>query len=197
MLKKAPDELHDIERHGPPSLAVRLSVPEIHPAVFDLDDAPVGDGHFKDVRGQIAEAVMAVGQGLAVDVEVFLPDAGIDVGGGMGTSMQKCVSFAFEVQYRESMRKVTGCDSGLCLTHLLKWTWYGHSRTTKHSVCGCPVPHNEPWHLLNSGLPLAVLTYPETGPCMPDLFPGSGPEAWLIALHSASLSEADRSAGGG
>jgi hypothetical protein len=39
-------------------------------------------------------------------------------------------------------------------------------------------------YLLNPGLRHVVLTCPETGPCMPFLFPGSGPgQAWLVALR--------------
>ncbi len=53
MLEEAPDELQDVEDHGPRPVASGLLVAEEDPAVFDLDDSVVGYGYPEDVRREV------------------------------------------------------------------------------------------------------------------------------------------------
>jgi hypothetical protein len=74
VLKEASDELHGIDGHGSPAVAVRFSVPEGNAVILDLEDAAVGDGHFEDIGGQVLDAGIAFTDCLGVDVPVSVPD---------------------------------------------------------------------------------------------------------------------------
>jgi len=80
MLEKAPHKFHDIHYHGTPPVAVGLFVTEPHLPIFNLDDAAVRDGHFKDIGREIFYAVGAGADGLAVDHPVLIPNLVRDVG---------------------------------------------------------------------------------------------------------------------
>jgi len=80
MLEKAPHKLHDIHYHGTPPVAVRLFISKKYLVIFDLDDAAVRDGHFKDIGREIFYAVGAGADGLAVDHPVLIPNLVRDVG---------------------------------------------------------------------------------------------------------------------
>jgi len=73
VLKETPDELHHLEGHGPPAAAPWFFVAEEDGAVFDFDDAAIGDGHFEDIGSEVSERVLAGSCSLAVDVPIGLP----------------------------------------------------------------------------------------------------------------------------
>ena len=52
---------------------MRFAVADEDSAGFDFQDARVGDGHFKDVGGEVFEG-LARRDGLRVDVPIDLPD---------------------------------------------------------------------------------------------------------------------------
>ena len=80
MLEEASDELHDLEGHGPPALAVWFLVAEGHDTVLDFEDTAIRDGHFEDIGSKISETMLAGSDGLAVDIPVDVPEFGWDVG---------------------------------------------------------------------------------------------------------------------
>lgn len=83
MLQKPVHEFHDIQSHLPPASALGFFILEDHLAVFESNDAAIADGHPEDIRGQVTDTVVTVGQGLAIDIEGFIPDSRIN---GVGHS---------------------------------------------------------------------------------------------------------------
>ena len=53
MLEEAPDELQDLEDHGPRPVASGLLIADEDLVVFDLDDSVVGYGHPEDVGREV------------------------------------------------------------------------------------------------------------------------------------------------
>jgi len=53
VLKETPDELHDIESHGSPPLAMGFLVTKGDGSIFHFDNAAVGHGHLENIRSQI------------------------------------------------------------------------------------------------------------------------------------------------
>jgi len=53
---------------------VRFAIANKDSAVFDFQDARVGEGHFEDVGGEVFEASLRGRDGLGVDVPVDVPD---------------------------------------------------------------------------------------------------------------------------
>ena len=80
VLEEAADELAGFERHGPPRGVIHLLVTERDLAVFDGEDAAVGDGDTVNVPSQVAQDVIgALDAGFAVDHPVLSPDLGRDL----------------------------------------------------------------------------------------------------------------------
>jgi hypothetical protein len=90
MLQETPDEFHDIEDHGPPAGAPRLSVAKSDGSILHLDNAAVGDGHLENIGSEILEAGGACAYRLAVDVPLSCPhingDHPFEAGGFDGVS---------------------------------------------------------------------------------------------------------------
>ena len=78
MLQISTNEFHDIQGHCAPSPALGLFVTEDDFTVLDFDDAAIGDGNLEHIRGQVLDAAVTVGYGLAINVKGFVPDTGID-----------------------------------------------------------------------------------------------------------------------
>ena len=78
MLEESPDELHGIQGHDAPAVAVRLSVFEGNGVIVHFDDTAVGDGDFEDIGSQVLDAGVAMPHCLAVDVPLGVPDLGRD-----------------------------------------------------------------------------------------------------------------------
>lgn len=78
MLQESPDELHGIQGHDAPAVAVGLSVFEGNAMVLHADDTAVGDGHFEDIGGQVLDAGVAMPHCLAIDVPLHAPNLGGD-----------------------------------------------------------------------------------------------------------------------
>jgi len=74
MLEESSDEFHDVEGHGSPAGASGFFVAEEDGVIFDLDDAPVGDGDLEDIGGKVFDAGCARSHCLAVDVPLGGPD---------------------------------------------------------------------------------------------------------------------------
>ena len=53
VLKETPDELHDIESHGSPPLAMRFLVTKGDGSILHFDNAAVGHCHHENIRSQI------------------------------------------------------------------------------------------------------------------------------------------------
>jgi hypothetical protein len=60
-------------------VAVRFAIANEDGAVFDFQDARIGDSYPEDVRGEVFQACFAGADGLGVDVPVELPDLGRDL----------------------------------------------------------------------------------------------------------------------
>ena len=74
VLQEPSDELHSVQCHGSPPLAVRLTVTKENGVIFHFHIAAVGDGHFEDIRSQVFDGGMALPHGLAVDVPLDVPN---------------------------------------------------------------------------------------------------------------------------
>ena len=79
MLEEATDELQGVQGHGALTVAVGFAVAAGDLIVFDLDDAAVGNGHLKDLGGQVLDGALAGPDGLTVDVPLHGPDLGGDL----------------------------------------------------------------------------------------------------------------------
>ena len=73
------EKLHGVERGGSWASTSRLAVGESDGAVFERDDAAVGDGDPEDIGGEVGEGRVAVVIGLTMDVPGDGPDLGVDV----------------------------------------------------------------------------------------------------------------------
>lgn len=78
VLEEAPDELHSVESHGSPAVAMRFTVPEGNAVILGFDDTVVGDCDFEDIGGEVFDGGEAVAYGLAVNVPLDIPDFGRD-----------------------------------------------------------------------------------------------------------------------
>lgn len=78
MLKKAPDELKGIDGGVSRTVAPRFAIGKSDISPQDIDNAVVGDGHPKDVRGKIFERSFGIADRLAIDIPGDLPGFGID-----------------------------------------------------------------------------------------------------------------------
>jgi len=74
MLEITADKFHHLKGCCPPAGAFLLFVTEDDPAVFNLDDSTVSDGHLEDIGCQIFQATFTAADGLAVDIPVKFPD---------------------------------------------------------------------------------------------------------------------------
>jgi len=78
MLKKAPDELDDIENDFSNAIAAFLAIGEGNGSIFDNQDSGIGDGYPEDIGGEIFQSCLAASYGLTVDVPGDLPACRID-----------------------------------------------------------------------------------------------------------------------
>lgn len=78
MLKKAPDELDDVEGNLAGAIAAFLAIGEGDGSIFDSHDSGIGDGHPEDIGGEVFQGCLAASYGLTVDVPGDLPACRID-----------------------------------------------------------------------------------------------------------------------
>jgi hypothetical protein len=74
MLEEAAEKLHDVEVGGAQASTAHFPVGKGDRAVFERDDAVVGDGYLKDIGSEIGKGRVAMGIGLTVDVPGDGPD---------------------------------------------------------------------------------------------------------------------------
>jgi hypothetical protein len=79
VLKESAEKLHDVEVGGAGAGTAHLPVGKRDRAVFEADEALVGDSHPKDIGGEVGEGRVPVVVGLRVDVPGDGPDLGIDL----------------------------------------------------------------------------------------------------------------------
>ena len=107
MLEKATDELHHRESKSPPAVAAGFPVAEGDGSILHRNDAVVGYGHPKDIRGKVLEACFAGTNGLAVDDPIGLPDL-------IGDVIQQAGFFHFVSKFASYLwmtRKLTPASS--------------------------------------------------------------------------------------
>jgi len=73
MLKKAPDELDDIESDFSTAIAAFLAIGEGDVSIFVNDYSGIGDGDPEDIGSQVFQGCLAASYGLTVDVPGNLP----------------------------------------------------------------------------------------------------------------------------
>jgi hypothetical protein len=78
MLKKAPDELDDIEGDFSTAIAAFLAIGEGDGSIFDSQDSGIGDGYSEDIGCQVFQGCLAASYGLTVDVPGDLPACRVD-----------------------------------------------------------------------------------------------------------------------
>ena len=78
MLEEGAKEIENLEAGGAVSVAAMNAILEVDAAIFDAEDAFVGNGDFEDVGSKIPQGGLPVAHGLTVDDPVEIPYLGID-----------------------------------------------------------------------------------------------------------------------
>lgn len=76
MLEEAPEKLDDIESGLSGAVTPGFAIRECYLPPFGDNNAAIGDGHPKDVRGKILERGLGIANCLAVNIPGDLPDLG-------------------------------------------------------------------------------------------------------------------------